>query len=104
MLILRCKSAKAELFINWNNYLGSEAVVTSRVGTAAASQRQWGLSTDEKAAFYPRNPAQLIEELTRVDRFVAQVTPYNESPVTPSFDVTGLADAAVPFFETCKPQ
>lgn len=104
MLILRCKNAKAEVFINWNDYLGSEAVVTSRVGTAAASQQQWGLSTDKKATFYPRNAAQLIEELTRVDKFVAQVTPYNESPVTALFDVTGLANAAVPFFDTCNPK
>jgi type VI secretion system protein VasI len=102
MLILRCKNAKAEVFINWNNYLGSEAVVTTRVGTSAASQQQWGLSTDKKATFYPRNSFQLIEELTRVDKFVAQVTPYNESPVTALFDVSGLADAAGPFFETCK--
>jgi type VI secretion system protein VasI len=71
-------------------------------GTSAASQQQWGLSTDKKATFYPRNSFQLIEELTRVDKFVAQVTPYNESPVTALFDVSGLADAAGPFFETCK--
>jgi len=102
MLLLRCKNAKAEVFINWNDYLGSEAVVTSRIGTASPSQQEWGLSTDKKATFYPRNSMELVEELTHADKFVAQVTPYNENPVTALFNVTGLAAAVAPFFESCK--
>ena len=34
-----------------------------------------------------------IRELMAADRFVAQVTPYNESPVTAVFELTGLPTA-----------
>jgi type VI secretion system protein VasI len=101
MLMLRCNGKDLDAYINWNEYLGSEAVVTSRIGTAAAEQLQWGLSTDKKATFYPRNSKELVQSLKKVDKFIAQVTPYNESPVTAVFNVTGLSTTGTPLMEAC---
>jgi type VI secretion system protein VasI len=103
MLILRCKSgSNIEVFINWNEYLGTDVVVTSRVGQSPAVQLEWSVSTDKKATFYPQDSRKLVEGMLQVDKYVAQVTPYNENPVTATFSLTGLGDVATELFSTCK--
>lgn len=98
---LRCKSNTTQVYIRWNDYLGSEADVTTRVGTKRAKTKRWSISTDSQATFYPKNYIAFIKELLAVDKFVAQVTPYNENPVTVEFDLTGLGNAIRPLRETC---
>lgn len=100
-LIARCQSNTTEVYINWNDYLGSEAEVTSRVGSATANTQRWGMSTDKQATFHPR-PIPFLRSMLNADRFVAQVTPYNESPTTAVFDVRGLENAIRPLRETCS--
>jgi len=100
-MIVRCQSDTTELYIDWNDYLGSEARVLTRVGSQDAQTRRWGLSTDSQATFHPGSPITFIKSLMDVDRLVAQVTPYSESPVTAIFDVRGLSSAATPLREVC---
>lgn len=95
-LVLRCKSNKTEAYINWHDYLGSEARVTWRVGGDDAITRKWSLSTNSEATFYPDSDITFIQQLLDADRLVAQVTPYAENPVTAIFDLTGLTNAMPP--------
>jgi len=96
-LVLRYKSKKTEAYINWNSYLGSKANVLTRTGTEKASTQIWSLSTDSQATFYPKDDIKFIRKLMNVDKFVAQVTPYNENPITATFDVQGLKKAVEQF-------
>ena len=100
-LIIRCKSKETNLYIDWEDYLGSEAEVISRIGNQKAQTQHWGLSTDSKATFFPGNPVDFINDLLQHNSFVAQVTPFSESPVTAVFDTTGLANAIAPLRQTC---
>ena len=107
-MIIRCQSNRTEMYIAWRDYLGNDGDyrneykrVTIRVGDASATTQNWSLSTDSKATFAPGAPIELIREMARTDTFVAQVTPYNESPVTAIFDLTGMADALEPVMEVC---
>lgn len=100
-LIVRCQSNQTNLYIDWEDYLGSEAEVISRIGNQKAQAQLWTLSTDAKATFYPGNPIDFINTLMQYDSFVAQVTPFSESPVTAVFDTTGLQNAIVPLRKTC---
>ena len=102
-LIIRCKSNKTELFINWSDYLGMESThVLTRIGNAPAQQRSWSLSSDNTATFFPEAPIAFIKSLMSADKLVAQVTPYNENPVTAIFDIRGLSEAIKPLQETCR--
>ncbi len=101
-LVVRCKSVKMELLINWQDYLGSEAEVLTRIGKAEATTRVWHLSTDSKATFYPGTPTAFIKKLMACDRFIAQVTPFNENPITAVFDIRGLSNVIKPLQETCN--
>jgi tetratricopeptide (TPR) repeat protein len=103
LLVLRCSSHKTEVYIDWHSYLGDEANVTSRVGSSESETKGWNASTDKTATFYPEEAAQFIQEqLIPASRFVAQVTPYDESPITAVFDLTGLETAAKPLREACE--
>jgi len=100
-LVLRCKSNKTEAYINWHDYLGSEARVIWRIGDEDARTAKWGLSTDSEATFYPYDDIAFIRQLLNADRLVAQVTPYAENPVTAVFDLTGLTSAIRPLQDAC---
>jgi len=108
-LIARCQSNKTEVYINWNDYLGDDSssvyseykYVTTRIGTSKSEENKWSLSTDSKATFAPGWGGDWIKKISAADEFVAQTTPYNESPVTAVFDVSGLRDAAEPLASTC---
>ncbi|MGJ4789520.1 hypothetical protein [Leptospira koniambonensis] len=91
-LAVRKSSQGNEIYINWGDYLGSEANVTFRVGNAEATQSEWNLSSDSKASFYNGSVESLIQEISKVDRVVAQCIPYNESPITAIFDVRGFKE------------
>lgn len=99
-MLARCRSNETDLFIVWNDYLGSEADVLSRVGTEKARTRRWSMSTDKKATFHP-HPIAFLKSMMEADSLVTQVTPYNESPVTAVFDIKGLNEAIKPLRETC---
>ena len=101
-LILRCKSKATDLYVNWNNFLGSdEATVTTRIGREPASKKAWTLSTDNQASFYPGSPVGFIKQLMAGDTLVAMTVPYNESPVTATFVISGLADKIEPLRKAC---
>jgi len=99
-LVARCKSNSTNAYIGWNDYLGSEANVLTRVGNNKAVTSRWSMSTDKKATFH-KKPIPFLKELLQSNKLVAQVTPYNESPVTAIFNTAGLKNAIKPLRETC---
>ena len=98
--VARCQSSATEAYIRWGDYLGGEARVLTRVGSNKASTQRWTLSTDKQASF-ALQPIDLLKEMATADRFLAQVTPYNENPVTAIFLTSGLTNALKPLRETC---
>jgi len=102
VLIIRCLSNETNLFINWRNYLGDKAMVTTRVGSEKATTQSWTLSTDSQATFYPFQDVGFIQKMMKSNKFVAQVTPYGESPITAVFNTGGLERAIKPLRETCQ--
>jgi type VI secretion system protein VasI len=99
-MVLRCQSNETDLYIGWNDYLGSKADILTRVGKNKAKTSRWSLSTDKKASFHPE-AIPFIKEMLKSNKLIAQVTPYNESPVTAVFDTSGLNNVIKPLRETC---
>jgi len=100
-LVLRCLSGKTEAYIIWSDYLGTEAQVTTRIGGEEPRTARWTVSTDHTATFYPGDAVALIKALMMTNRYVAQVTPYSENPVTAVFDLEGIEGAVGVLRETC---
>ncbi|MCM2303552.1 MAG: type VI secretion protein [Elusimicrobia bacterium] len=103
-LVLRCKSGKAEAYIIWQEYLGSDsAAVLARIGQADAQSEEWPLSSDNTSTFYPGDTITFFGNLIKEAKFIAQVTPYSESPRTAIFDLRGIKNAIRPVLDTCAP-
>lgn len=99
-LVARCKSNATDIYIGWNDYLGSEASVLTRVGANKAITQRWVVSTDKKATFHSK-PIPFLKDMLASPKLVTQVTPYNENPVTAIFNTAGLENAIKPLRETC---
>lgn len=105
----RCKSNETEAYIIWHDYVGDDSdsvystwkYVTVRIGDGEQRQAQWSVSTDNEATFAPDWAGTLLQEMAQSDRFIAQMTPYGESPVVAIFDTTGMAAALEPLASEC---
>lgn len=100
-LVARCRSNTTELYIGWNNYLGSKVDVLTRVGNNKAVTQRWSESTNKKSTFHP-NAISFLKQMLESNKLIAQVTPYNENPVTAIFNTNGLVNAIKPLRETCN--
>jgi hypothetical protein len=106
--VARCQSNKTEVYIDWASYVGSDShspyadwkYITIRVGSGSAQKQQWPLSTDKRGTFAPQ-AGKLLKEMASANSFLAQVTPYSESPITAIFDTTGITAALEPLAKAC---
>jgi type VI secretion system protein VasI len=89
-LVIRWDKEDVDMYINWHSYLGSSIDVAFRIGNKPPETKEWLLSTDSQASFYPDDPLPVIKNLLDANQAVARCTPYSESPVTAIFDITGL--------------
>ena len=101
-MVMRCRSNKTELYIRWQDYLGSWAYVQTRVGDNDIGRRQWNLSTDGRTTFYPRRAEDFIEDVIAAGRVEFEITPYVKSAVTAVFDTSELGEAIGPLREACE--
>lgn len=112
-LALWCVSGKVDVYIHWESYLGysfdNDIHVTTRIGDSPAQELRWNIGNDSKTTTYKPSmmlqtrdgmrefgqpgaltTSDFIYALKNADRFVAQVTPYQEFPITAVFDLTGI--------------
>ena len=101
-LYVACREKKTEVFMDWDVYLGlNETTMLYRIDKQKAVNRTWTISTDTKAVFYRGKPIDFIKKLMGGGKLYAQITPYNESPVSTTFDLAGLSHAIKPLQEAC---
>jgi len=90
LLVIRSTNGKLNLYVNWGGFITTEsAQVTYRIGDNEAKTEHWSMSTDNKATFAKR-PIEIVNKMKNEKRALFRVTPYGDSPITFSFDITGL--------------
>ncbi|MFW5828422.1 MAG: hypothetical protein ACOCU4_10025 [Alkalispirochaeta sp.] len=93
LLALRRSGSAEDVYIVWHDYLADESqMIEYRIGEERTQRRGWTVSTDNEATFYPGDVGEFVGQLAGAERFVARTTPYNESPVTAVFDLSGLEE------------
>lgn len=97
-LMVRQQGSKLDVYIVWNEYLSEDRQrVTYRIDAEDPETLRWNVSTDNTATFFPSGDLELVRNLLEADTFVVRTTPYNESPMTLTFDVRGFEAAARQF-------
>lgn len=93
VLALRHSGSAQDVYIVWHDYLAEERqIIEYRIGEGRTQRRGWPVSTDNEATFYPGDVGEFVRELAEAEGLVARTTPYNESPVTAVFDLSGLEE------------
>ena len=100
-MVIRCRRNETDLYVRWQDYLGSWAYVRTRVGDDDRGRRQWNLSADGRSSYYPRGTENLILDVIEAGSVEFEVTPYVKESVTAVFDLSELGDAIVPLREAC---
>jgi hypothetical protein len=96
-IIIRHREGELDVYIAFGTYLGSEGImVTTRLGSSPATQREWDVSIGGETIFYPKDNAKFVRQLMANDRLVVRLTPFGKSRVTSIFDLTGLSEAIAP--------
>ena len=81
---------KLDLYVDWQGFITNEsATVTFRIGDDPAKKEKWYMSTNRKASF-ASNPVEMIRKMRNEKRALFRVTPYGDSPITYSFDISAL--------------
>jgi hypothetical protein len=101
---LRCQGARLESWVSWDSFVGNNgAVVTSRLDQAEPVSFPWRPSRDGVATFYPRNANVFLKTLQGAEQVVMRVTPYDDNPVTATFDLSQL-QSVIDAMPDCPPQ
>lgn len=101
-LTVRCKNSLTELYVGWGSYLGSDDTeVVYRIDKERPIQANWSNSTDNKTTFFPGSPVETLKRLVDSTSFVASATPYNENPITATFNTLGAKEALAELRNGC---
>jgi hypothetical protein len=107
-LFIKCWQDEFDVVIYWGTYLAGDGPdyyktknVTARFGDRPATTHLWTVSKDELSTYVAEMPEYFIRRLLDVDRYVAQIEPYHQSPMTAVFDLTGMRAAFEPVAASC---
>ncbi|WP_413872290.1 type VI secretion system-associated protein TagO [Albidovulum sp.] len=107
-LYLRCMENTTVVYLVLNDLFLSDiqgfGKVEYRIDDGKAASVSMAASTDNKALglWSGGSSIPFIEKLIRGERVVFRATPFNESPVEFTVDLTGLETAVVPLREACS--
>ena len=109
-LYVRCQDNRTEAYINWGNYLDGNSgdfrdnrhVVTLRIGDGDPFTVRANVSTNNESTFFPSPIPSILKPAASADTLAARTTPYNESPQTAIFNVTGMRAALADLAAACN--
>jgi hypothetical protein len=101
-MTVSCRRGRTTLSVHWEDYLGSWANISTRIGADEAGTRQWNLSIDNRSAIYPGRTLVLIGNLIEAGSASFRVKPYAKTEVIAEFDTSGLGAAFEPWREICR--
>lgn len=106
-LMIRCQENTTSLFLVTNCHLtsghGGYGEIDYRVDNLPAGDRHFEASTDNRALglWNGGRSIPFIKKLIGADRLLMRFTPFNESPTTVEFKITGLEEAIEPLRKEC---
>lgn len=102
MLYIRCDGGKVQLYIDFNEFLGTRSIpLTYRLDKELALTDHWGISTNNKAVFYPYNAKNFMYKVFGASQLAVRATPYGENTRTVVFNIEGLSQALLKYKNTC---
>lgn len=107
LLVARCMEGATDAYIAWGTFITTgEIALTIRFDKEPARLLDTSMSTDHTATFIgpasQLNQLEFLKKAANHTTLLVQVTPYGESPVMTTFDLTGLATVLPELRAACK--
>ena len=104
VLFISCRENTTLAYIDWGVFGINETSMTHRVDKQKAQTRTWAISTDYEAVgrWSGGSSIPFIKSLFGHNQLLTQITPYGASPVTVTFEISGLEQAIKPLREECN--
>ncbi len=106
VLVIRCKENETDLYIvndasaDVEYGLNDQATVRIRVDSAKAVTQIWNESTSGESLFAP-SPIATAKKLYGANKLTYQFTPFDASPATTTFTLSGIRDHLPKVAATC---
>lgn len=102
-LYIRCSENKTDLFIDYPHlFLSSNPIkLEYRLDKEKSQQITWPVSTDYHAVF-ANNSIKFVKSMFDKERMLVRLVPHGHTPVSVSFNISGLKDASEPLRQACK--
>ncbi|RCS25253.1 hypothetical protein DUT91_00010 [Phyllobacterium salinisoli] len=107
-LLIRCMESKSTIYFNFGDHFLADIQgygdITFRVDERKAEKRGFDESTDHSALglWSGGTAIPFVKKLIGGKKLVVRATPYNESPITATFDLRGMDEAIKPLRAACK--
>jgi type VI secretion system protein VasI len=107
-MVIRCQEHATSLYLIIGDHFLADIQgydeVTYRIDEKKAATKTFGVSTDHKALglWSGGSSIPFVKQMLGRERLVVRVTPYNESAITATFDISGAEEAVKPVREICK--
>lgn len=100
--IARCKDKKTDVYILWNELI-DDSEVEYKLDDNEPLKGLWSKSTDREATFYYSYllNEEFLQTLFGAKTLSATIVPYNEIPLSVSFNMSGLEVAIIPLRKAC---
>lgn len=108
MLVIRCRENTTSAYLTFNGHFMADIQgrgrVDYRVDQRPAGHRRMTVSTDNESlgAWSGNQSIPWIREMLDADQLYIRATPFNESPVSLTFDIRGLDEAIAPLRDACN--
>ena len=90
-LVIRCKEGNIDVFLDTGmTEAGDRTYVLIRLDGEPSFTEKWENSTNNEAIFRYDQPYRFAKLLTRYNRMLIQITPYNSNPTMSTFNLQGL--------------
>lgn len=105
-LWIRCKEGKIGAYINFGFFIGTDTIqVEYRYDREKLRRRDWSISTDHQAIFFPGgsdNQIAFVKKIRMTNKLNVRLTPYGENPVLAEFRTVGLSTVLHHIENACK--
>lgn len=101
-LVIACEQNSTKMLVNWNTFIESHLMTTTRLDDTVYKKAGWERSSDYTTSFYPGNPITLIKKMLVSERYVVRGENMSGQIFTAVFELEGINEAIQPVRQHCS--
>lgn len=102
LLTIACAKNRTSMFVNWQTFIGSHLMTTTKLDDVVYNETGWERSNDYSSSRYPGSPIPIIKKMLEAERYVVRGRNMDGNTFTAVFELEGIDEAIPPIRQHCK--